>query len=281
VAFEEEVAQLLQKAQDANSEETAGWFAHPRLAGKPLVSLQAVKLTEEGKETGELFDLASIEGSLMGGRRIVFEAPAGRGKTTTLVQLAQRLGKSALAFLVDLPSWVRSRQDILEFIAHTPPFRSRSIDGGNLASLYRTEHFSFLLNGWNEISETYSEEAARALAQVERSFPAAGIIVATRTHHISPPLPGSFRAKLLLLNRAQRTKYLKLSLPDQAEALGSLLDANHVLDDLTRTPLILAEVATIFRSGAAIPTTKMGVLGSVMKLLQQSEEHRDLCSACR
>src|SRR5262249_34176762 len=110
VAFEEEVAQLLQKAQDANSEETAGWFAHPRLAGKPLVSLQAVKLNEEGKETRELFDLASIEGSLMGGRRIVFEAPAGRGKTTTLVQLAQRLGKSALAFLVDLPSWVRSRQ---------------------------------------------------------------------------------------------------------------------------------------------------------------------------
>ena len=232
VAFEEEVAQSLQKAQDANSEETAGWFAHPRLAGKPLVSLQAVKLNEEGKETRELFDLASIEGSLMEGRRIVLEAPAGRGKTTTLVQLAQRLGKSArLAFLVDLPSWVRSRQNILEFIAHTPPFRSRSIDGGNLASLYRTEHFSFLLNGWNEISETYSEEAARALAQLERSFPAAGIIVATRTHHISPPLPGSFRAKLLLLNRAQRTEYLKLLLPDQAEALGSLLDANHVLDD--------------------------------------------------
>jgi len=92
-----------------------------------------------------------------------------------------------------------------DFIAHTPPFRSRSNDGGNLASLYMTEHFSFLLNGWNEISETYSEEAPRAPAQLERSFPAAGIIVATRTHHISPPLPGSFRAKLLPLNRAQRT----------------------------------------------------------------------------
>jgi hypothetical protein len=267
---------LLQKAQDANLEETAGWLAHPRLTGKPLVTLQAVKLNEEGKETRELFDLASIEGSLMEGRRIVLEAPAGRGKTTTLVQLAQRLGKSArLAFLVDLPSWVRSPRNTLEFIAHTPPFRSRSNDGGNLASLYRTEHFSFLLNRWNEISETYSEEAPRALAQLERSFPAAGIIVATRTHHISPPLPGSFRAKLLPLNRAQRTEYLKLSLPDQAEALDSQLDANHVLDELTRTPLILAEVATIFRSGAAIPTTKMGVLGSVTKLLQHSEEHRD------
>jgi hypothetical protein len=274
--FGDDLAELLQKAHDAASEHAANWLSHPRLAAKPLVTLQAVKLDEEGKETRELLDLASIEGSLMEGRRIVLEAPGGRGKTTTLVQLAQRLCKSArLAFLVDLPSWVRSRQNILEFIAHMPPFRSRSIDGGKLARLYSAEHFSFLLNGWNEISETYSEEAPRALAQLERSFPAAGIIVATRTHHISPPLPGSFRAKLLPLNRAQRTEYLKLSLPDQAEALDSQLDANHVLDELTRTPLILAEVATIFRSGAAIPTTKMGVLGSVTKLLQHSEEHRD------
>ena len=232
VAVEEEVAELLQKAQDAISEDTACWLAHPRLAGKPLVTLQAVKLDEGGKETSELLDLASIDGSLMEGRRIVLEAPAGRGKTTTLVQLTQRHGKSAgLAFLVDLPIWVRSRQNILEFLAQMPPFRSRSIDSGNLARLYRTEHLSFLLNGWNEISETYSEEAARALAQLERSFPAAGIIVATRTHHISPPLPGSFRAKLLPLNRALRTEYLKLSLANRAEALGSQLDANQVLDD--------------------------------------------------
>jgi hypothetical protein len=136
VAVEEEVAQLLQKAQEANSEETAGWFTHPRLAGKPLVTLQAVKLDKEGKETRELFDLATIEGSLIEGRRIILEAPGGRGKTTTLVQLAQQLGRSArLAFLVDLPSWVRSRQNVLEFIAHMPPFRSRSISMRTTSSM--------------------------------------------------------------------------------------------------------------------------------------------------
>ena len=36
------------------------------------------------------------------------QAPAGRGKTTTLVQLADRYNRSGgLAVLVDLPEWIR------------------------------------------------------------------------------------------------------------------------------------------------------------------------------
>lgn len=46
-----------------------------------------------------------------------------------------------------------------------------------------------------------------------------------------------------------------------------------MLNELTKTPLILAEVATIFEAGAPIPQSKMGVLDSVMRLLEQSVEH--------
>ena len=47
------------------------------------------------------------------------------------------------------------------------------------------------------------------------------------------------------------------------------------LDDLTRTPLILAEVATIFESGALIPRTKVGVLAAVMQMVELADDHRD------
>ncbi len=280
VAIEESAVELIQKARHATAEVTAAWLAHPRLAGKPLITLQAVRLDAERKESGEILSLERIQASLTEGRRILLEAPAGRGKTTTLVQLAkQDDGGGGLAFLIDLPAWSKSGLDILDFIALMLPFRSRGIDAGSLAKLYQIVHFAFLLNGWNEISEIHSEEAVVALRQLERDFPAAGIIVATRPHHISPPLLGAFRIQLLPLTRAQRTEYLTESLGSRADELRLKLDNNPVLDDLTRTPLILSEVTTIFRSGGAIPTTKMGVLGAVMGLLEQLVEHRGYLQA--
>jgi len=275
VAVEEDAVELIERVRDAISEVIATWLAKPRQVERPQIALQAIKLEQEGRETREILDLGSIQALLKEGRRVVLEAPAGRGKTTTLVQLAkQNRAVGGLAFLIDLPAWAKSELDILEFIARMQPFRSRRIDAGNLAKLYQIEHFSFLLNGWNEISEIHSEAAVVALRQLERSFPAAGIIVATRTHHIRPPLPGSFRAKLLPLTMAQRTEYLIQSLGNRADELRLKLDTNPVLDDLTRTPLILSEVTTIFQTGGVIPTTKMGVLGAVMRLLEQSDEHR-------
>jgi hypothetical protein len=47
-----------------------------------------------------------------------------------------------------------------------------------------------------------------------------------------------------------------------------------VLDSITRTPLILAEVADLYRSGKEIPPTKMGVLGAVIDAIEQFPDHR-------
>lgn len=275
VAVEPAVAELLENAREAASEVVAAWLAHPRLSGRPKIALQAIRLDQEGSETGVVLDLASLQAALLESRRIVLEAPAGRGKTTTLVQLAKRHGEQGeLAFLIDLPAWVTSRVDLLAFIARMPAFLSRAIHAEDLARLYGAVHCSFLLNGWNEVSDSYSEEAERALAHVERNSPKAGIIVATRTHHIRPNLAGSFRTRLLSLSRGQRTEYLQQALGSRADELGTQLDGDPVLDDLTRTPLILAEVTTIFLSGGPIPKTKVGVLASVMRLLEQADEHR-------
>jgi len=268
-------AELLAKVHEAVAEEAQNWRARPRTANRPIVSLRAVRLDSAGKETSETIDTAGIRKSLAQSRRMVLEAPGGGGKTTTLVQLATEIRpEGELTFLIDLPAWIQSRVDILEFIARTPAFRSRSIGAADLARLYKSEHFTFLLNGWNEIAELHSDEAVVALRQLERSFPAAGIVVATRTHYISPPLPGSFRAKLLPFNRRQRADYLNQTLDDRANELRLQLEGNRVLDDLSRTPLILAEMVTIFQSGGVIPSTRIGVLGAVMNLIESSEEHQ-------
>ena len=192
VAIEKSILGLIERTRDATAEVITAWLAHPRLVGRPLLSLQSVKLDESGADSGVILDFEGIRSSLVKGRRLVLEAPAGRGKTTTLVQLARQCVGGGLAFLIDLPAWARADIVILDFITRMPSFRSRDIDASTLAKLYQDVHFSFLLNGWNEVSEIHSEGATVALRQLERDFPAAGIILATRTHHVSPPLPGAF-----------------------------------------------------------------------------------------
>jgi len=59
-----------------------------------------------------------------------------------------------------------------------------------------------------------------------------------------------------------------------ANDLAAKLNNSRTLDELTRTPLILAEVTELFRRGSTIPTTKMGILGAVVRMIEESEEHQ-------
>jgi len=278
VELQAELILLLQRARDATTDVVATWERRPRLAGRPLIELDAERI-EEANDAHVSVTLESLQNSLGEGRRIILEAPAGRGKTTTLVQLARRIvGMAGLPFLIDLPAWARSGKEILQFISERPQFASRGLDPGALSSLLPGEQFLFLLNGWNEVSEAMQESAVQALRDLELNYPAAGILVATRTHHITPPLPGAFRARLLPLRRNQRDHYLNLALGESGNALRVKLNSNRTIDDLTRTPLILAEVTELFRRGNVIPTTKMGILGAVVHALEE-EHHSSLQQA--
>jgi hypothetical protein len=197
-----ELQTVVARAREAVAEVIDSWLRRPRLDGRPLIDLDAEKIVE-GREPGERLSVGDLRVSLSQGRRIILEAPAGRGKTTTLIQIAQRMmAEGGLPFLVDLPFWVRTGMDVVQFIAQTPAFAKRGLNAGSLQELRGTEPFSFLLNGWNEISEATADSAVQALRELEQNYPSAGIIVATRTHRLRPPLPGAFRAQLLTLRRA-------------------------------------------------------------------------------
>jgi hypothetical protein len=260
------------QVRDALTEVSASW-SH-QLEGKPLIDLRAVRMNEDGSDTADIVSPADALATLARSGRMVIEAPAGRGKTTTLVQLANRYnGSGGLAVLIDLPGWIRSGKALLQFISETLPFQSRGLTAEVLARLHVQEPFSFLLNGWNEIGESDSLNGAQALRELQRDFRSAGIVVATRTHHIVPPLPGATRLRLLPVNGAERRAYLDARLNERGRELDAILRGDQVLDDLTRTPLILSEVTALFEAGKPIPKTKMGVLEAATKLQEQSQDH--------
>ena len=274
---EPEVADLIERTRRAAVAVARTWAEKTK--GHPLIDLTAVRLDLNGAESADVLSLEQIDQALSESGRIVLEAPAGRGKTTTLIQLAQRERTAGIPFIVDLSSWTSSCQTILEYIAGMPPFLAESLTPAHLARVQQTEPFLLLLNGWNEISESSSAQANNALRDLERNFPSAGIIVATRTHHLTPPLPGALRLRLLRLRRGQRTAYLKVRLDEKSTELRARIDGDPSLDELTRTPFILSEVISLFEADAEIPSTKFGVLAQVLRLHEQRDEHKNSLGA--
>jgi len=171
---------------------------------------------------------------------IQFFLPQGEPRGIRIVDITMRLGRrtrsAGTPFIVELPAWTSSRRGILEYIAGMPAFLIEGLTAADLARVQQTEPFLLLLNGWNEIAESHSERANHALRELERDFPGAGIIVATRTHHLKPPLPGALRLRLMPLQRVQRAAYLAARLGARGAELRDRIDADPSLDVLTRLP---------------------------------------------
>ena len=278
VDSEPDVADLIDRTRRAAGAVTRNWASKAK--GHPLIELTAVRLDPTGAESAEVLSLERIDQVVSQSGRIVLEGPAGRGKTTTLIQIAQRERRVGIPFIVDLSSWTTSRRPILEYVAGMPAFQAEGLTSADLARIQHTEPFLFLLNGWNEIAESGSVQASDALRELERDFPSPGIVVATRTHHMIPPLPGALRLRLLRLRPSQRADYLEARLGVEAAAeLRARFACDSSLDALTRTPFILSEVASLFEAGAEIPPTKFGVLAQVLRLHEQREEHENSLQA--
>ena len=81
------------------------------------------------------------------------------------------------------------------------------------------------------------------------------------------------RARLLPLTRSERTAYLNARLGTKAVPLRQKIEADRELDALTRTPFVLAEGVSPFEADIPIPSTKLGVLAAVTRLVEQNDEH--------
>ena len=178
---------LLERVLAATAEIAEKWRVRTHRNERPSVPLSAVTLDDESNETDQIVDEFALRDRLNQSRRTSLEAPGGRGKTTTLARLAiehQRDGEVFL--LIDMAAWIRSGDDVLDYAAKDPAFRSRNITAADLAGLRQKVHFSFLLNGWNEIAESLSGSAVVAVEELDRAYPDAGIIIATRAPFFNP-----------------------------------------------------------------------------------------------
>lgn len=124
---EPQILDLIDRTRRAAAAVARTWAGKTK--GHPLIELTAARLEPDGAESADALSLEQIDQSLSQSGRIVLEGPAGRGKTTTLIQIAQRARTAGTTFIVELPAWTSSRRGILEYIAGMPAFQAEGLRG--------------------------------------------------------------------------------------------------------------------------------------------------------
>lgn len=274
VESDPDINDVTAKGVGAACEAIKQWQQQARYDPRCLINIDAAKL-DERTPTDQLLDPAGIAESLAEGNRAVLKGTPGAGKTTTLIQIAGLLvsDHKKVPLLIALPDWAESGKDILSFICEHPDFAAAGITPKDMAALYKHGRLVFLFNGWNELDPSFLARAGRRLQQVDREFTGAGIIVATREHHVTPPLVGALSLALQPLDNERRRTYIGAVVQKGANKLIYRIETSKMLDSITRTPLFLAEIVKIYNSGAKIPDSKYGILECTIARIEQIPEH--------
>jgi hypothetical protein len=270
-----DIDNVLAKGLGAASRIIEQWSRQIRSDPNRLIDIEALSIDGQGRPMGQCLIPQGIAQQVAGCRRVVLRGSPGAGKTTTLIQIAQLLVKNhnKVPFLISLPDWAESQDDLPAFISKHPVAVAAGISPCDIALLHEHGHLTFLLNGWNEVDPRILASVGRQLLRADREFTAAGIVVASREHHVTPPLLSSLNLVLQSLNDTQRRSYIKSAVPKESDELIGKIETSKTLDSITRTPLFLSEIVQIYKSGAQIPDTKYGILQSAITHVEQNPEH--------
>lgn len=207
----------------------------------------------------------------------VLKAPAGEGKSTILLQLAEiLLGRGTAPVLLDLADWPAGDQDLLDYACD-----EYKASRPELESLAEAGRLFWLLDGWNEVATGHLRSASGALRRFVRSHRSAGVVVSTRLHEGDPPLGVADTAVPLPLTPRERRRIVDRSdLADPQDFLEAV-EASPELDELTRTPLFLTAALEIARGGLPVPDDTYSLLTGFVERAEQGSHSEALADQCR
>jgi hypothetical protein len=167
--------------------------------------------------------------------------------------------------LVELRYWQTSVIERIQafLYKHDPDL---TLDEASLTTLLRQGQFLLLIDGLNELP---SEEDRRDVTRFEKDFAKAYMIFTTREISLGGELGLQKKLEMQPLTEPQMRQFVGNYLgQDKAEPL--LRQLKDRLRELGQTPLLLAMLCSIFRSGEALPNN----LGEVFRQFTQFYEQK-------
>lgn len=215
---------------------------------------------------GELCQLVSQRG------RIALMGPPGAGKTFTLIQIAESLLKEAAApipILVSLPGWAAQGSDIQAYLEQQ--LRNRGISEASFTSLRAAGRIALLLNGWNEVPESFgASKAAGQLQDFALTNASTPLVISTRATHLAPPIARPIVVRIYPLSPEQRSEVIRRSGLSHPSQLSLAIARTPTLSGVTETPLFLAGIIELARSGVEeLPASRFSILEAMVSQVER------------
>jgi hypothetical protein len=195
-------------------------------------------------------------------------APGGTGKSTTVVQLAERMlaEDGPVPLLVPLGEWSDRQDDFFNFTLRRNAFGT--FRRQHLMQLAYHGRLVLLLDGWNELTPDARLRATNDLTALQRDYPQLGFVITTRRQAL--PVVGP----LVDIETLSQDQQLELARAVRGQEGVDLVDRawrTAGVRELVGIPLYL-NALLMLPPGASFPETKEAVL---RMFVQQNESAPD------
>jgi len=191
-------------------------------------------------------------------------APGGTGKSTTVVQLAERMlaEDGPVPVLVPLGQWSDWQDDFFDFILRRYAFGT--FRRQHLMQLAYHGRLVLLLDGWNELTPEARLRATRDVQALQRDYPQLGFVISTRRQAL--PVAGPV-VDIETLSQDQQMELARAVRGRDGVDLVDRACRTPGVRELVGIPLYLNALLTL-PAGARFPETKEAVL---RMFVQQNE----------
>ncbi len=204
----------------------------------------------------QALSLEGLAGALGVAEALSIISYPGTGKSTTLVQLADRMlaGGGPVPLFLPLGEWSDREGDFFDFLIRHNAFRG--FVRGHFQQLAYHGRVALLLDGWNELDPAARTRARRDLKVLQREFPLLPLVISTRRYVL--PVAGPV-VEIELLSDEQQIELARALRGADGEALLDQARRTPGVRELIAIPLYLNALMSSV-AGQAFPQTKEEVL---------------------